>query len=192
MEWICQDGKGCKHSNRVRNLRVDIVQTAIAILRDFNLNAIKSARAFDGLESAVTIAIDLSPIHERVNDTYIRDMKIDGLKALRLAKCEHITDATLAYLGNSAIRNTLAFLDVRKCHNISVDAVENLKTKCPLLVYVEQDSRRDNVKSFVAATIGGDRKTATAASKNFQKNLMNQTKNFVPSALKSRFFGGGS
>lgn len=187
--WACKHGQGCKLPNKATVLRVDIVSTAISILRDFNLNAIQSACSFDGLENVSTVAVDLYPIRDRVNDTYIMEMKIEELRALRLSKCTHITDATLKHLEH---QGSLRYLNIRGCSKLNNDAIETLQARCSYLDQLKRDDSSALIKTFTAATIGGDKSVANAASLNLKKTIMNRTKNFVPSAFKSRFFGGSS
>jgi hypothetical protein len=182
--WTCKDGAGCKSSTRSNMLRVDIIPTALSILRDFDVHAIMSARAFDGLEQVNVYALDLHPIRSRVNDSYIMAMNVSGIRALRLSKCAHITDTALKYLSESVCRNTLMYLDLRGCPKLSVDAIENLKSCCPLLESVERDSDASLLSTLAAAKLGGDADVAKSASENIKKNLINRT-----NALKSRFFG---
>jgi len=175
--WRCADGcaGAPQDDDDHHHRRVDLLGTAIAVLRDFDVNAIDAMGAFDGLDKPIVEAVDLTFVADKVTDGYLEDIfrGLGGsgrLKAIRLKNCLKLTDATVDNLVKLC-RNGPEYVDIRGCTRISVEAISRLKAQVSALKSLDTDSHTKRITHALALRALGDRDAAHTIQENISRDV---------------------
>eukprot|EP00939_MAST-03C_sp_MAST-3C-sp1_P000721 g721.t1 len=174
-EYTCA-GRSCEGKEN----RVDMLATALNVLRDFDAKAVQSCGAFDGLRVPSLEALDLgaSFLRDRVTDGYVKSV-LNGLRAcdlstriraLRLRYCTRLTDEVLANV-TQHVCGGLAYIDVRGCPLISQDAVERIQIRISSLERIEYDGNAKRLRNALAMHALGNRSGASVVTGNLTRDM---------------------